>query len=499
MITYHKDNARTGLYSDETTLTTANVRSATFGLKRMFTVDGKVDAQPLYLSNVSVSGQLRNVLYIVTEHASAYAFDADTGAQIWKTSALLTGESPSDALGCDQVIPEIGITSTPVIDRTRGPNGAIYLVAMSKNNSGTYFQRIHALDLASGAELFGGPQPITASVSGSGAGGNGTTVPFDPKQYEERAGLLMLNGVLYTAWTSHCDFDPYTGWVIGINPATLQRSSVINITPNGSRGAIWMAGGGLAADSSGAIYFLSGNGDFGETLDSSGFPTNRNFGNGFIKLSTAGGTLSVADYFATSNTNDQSNADTDLGSGGVLLVPDVVDSGGTTRRLAVGAGKDANIYVVNRDSMGKFRSGGPYQTLSGSLAGAVFSKPAFFNGKLYYGAVGDRIKAFAITNALFSSAASSQTSNTFGYPGATPSISSNGSANGIVWAVENGGTAVLHAYDANNLATELYNSNQAANNRDHFGAGNKFIAPVIARGRVYVGTPNGVAAFGLLP
>jgi len=501
VVTYHKDNARTGQYNDETALTLANVGTSTFGRVAFFAVDGKVDAQPLYLSNVNVPGVgVRNVLYVVTEHASAYAFDANSGTQLWRTSALGSGETPSDTRGCGQVTPEIGITATPVIDRTRGPNGALYLVAMTKNSSGTYFQRVHALDIATGAELFGGPQPITASFPGSGDNSSNGRVVFDPKQYEERAGLLMLNGVLYTAWTSHCDIGLYTGWVIGINAATLQQSSVVNITPNGSRGAIWMAGSGLAADNAGGIYFISGNGSFGETLNASGFPANGNFGNGFLKLSTSGG-LAVADYFASFDTTSLSNADADFGSGGALVLPDMVDSGGRTRHLAVGAGKDAKIYVVDRDSMGKFSTSANnnYQVLSGAISGSVFSKPAYFNGALYYGAVGDRLKAFAISSARIAGTASSQTATSFNFPGTTPSISSNGNSNGIVWAVENSSTAVLHAYDASNLSRELYNSNQAPNGRDHFGAGNKFIAPVIANGRVYVGTPNGVVGFGLLP
>jgi len=500
VVTYHKDNARTGQYNDETVLTPANTSMQTFGKVATYTVDGRVDAQPLFLSNVNIPGVgTRNVVYVVTEHASAYSFDANSGAQLWRTSALGSGETPSDDHGCGQVTPEIGITATPVIDRARGPNGALYLIAMSKNAAGTYFQRVHALDVATGAELFGGPQTIAASFPGTGDNSSNGSVIFDPGQYVARAGLLMLNGVLYTAWTSHCDLGLYTGWIIGLNAGTLQQASVLNITPNGSRGAIWMAGAGLAADTAGAIYFISGNGTFTEMLNASGFPVDGNFGNGFLKVSTSGA-LAVADYFATFDTTSLSNADADFGSGGVAVLPDLVDATGRTRHLAVGAGKDAKIYVVDRDSMGKFATSqnNNYQVVSNALSSGVFSKPAYFNGTLYYGAVGDRIKAFPITSARVSGTLSSQTATSFTYPGATPSISSNGNTNGIVWAVENNATAVLHAYDATNLARELYNSNQAPNGRDRFGAGNKFIAPIIANGRVYVGTPNGVAAFGLL-
>lgn len=499
VLTYHNDNARTGQNLNETILTTSNVNSAQFGKLANYSVDGRVDAQPLYASNVAIpSNGTHNLLIIATEHDSVYALDADTGTQIWKKSMLLSGESPSDDRGCGQVSPEIGVTATPVIDRSRGPNGAIYVVAMSKNGS-TYHHRLHALDLATGAELFGGPQEITASYPGTGAGTNGTNVIFDPKQYKERVGLLLMNGVLYTAWASHCDIDPYTGWVMGHNADTLARTTVVNVVPNGNRGAIWMAGAGLAADNSGNIYFLDGNGDFGTALDGSGHPINKNYGNGFIKLSTTGGNLAVADYFAMFNTVSETNADQDLGSGGAMVLPDLTDGSGNIRHLAVGVGKDAHLYVVNRDNMGKFSptANNIYQDITGALGG-VFAMPAYFNHRIYYGAVSDEVKAFTITNATVSASATFQTPNAFGYPGATPSISANGTSNGIVWALENGGTAVLHAYDATTL-NELYNSNQAASSRDHFGSGNKYVTPTIVNGKVFAPTTNSVAVFGVLP
>jgi hypothetical protein len=501
VLTYHSDNARTGQYLNETVLTPSNVRVTTFGKVGFFPVDGKVDAQPLYLSNVSLSGQgLHNVLYVATEHDSVYAFDATTGAVLWHVSLLRSGETTSDARGCGQVTPEIGITATPVIDRSRGPNGALYVIAMSKDTSGNYFHRLHALDVTSGAELFGGPKVIQASFPGTGDNSLGGNVIFDAKQYKERPALLLINGGLYTTWSSHCDFRPYTSWVMAFDASTLAKTSVLNLVPNGSEGGIWMSGAGPVADVAGNIYLLEGNGDFETTLDVNGFPNRGDFGNSFMKLSTSGGALRVADYFATSNTVSQSAADQDLGSGGAMLLPDVTDSSGRVRHLALGAGKDSIIYVVDREQMGKFdpSTNHDYQEVS-ALSGGVFSMPAYFNNTVYFGAVGDTIKAFTISNARLSSTATSQTGNSFGYPGATPAVSANGGANGIVWAAENGGTAVLHAYDAANLATELYNSNQAASSRDHFGAGNKFITPIVANGRVYVGTTNGVAVFGPLP
>jgi hypothetical protein len=500
VLTYHNDNARTGQNLNETILNTNNVNSSRFGKLGFYSVDGLVDAQPLYASNVAVPGNgTHNLLIVATEHDSVYAFDADSGTTIWQTSMLKPGETTSDDRGCNQITPEIGVTSTPVIDRSRGANGAAYVVAMSKDGSGNYYQRVHALDLALGTELFGGPVEVQAKYPGTGDNTDGTNVIFDPKQYTERASLLLLNGVIYTGWTSHCDFAPYTGWIIAYSAATLAQSSVLNVTPNGSEGSIWMSGAGMAADNSGNIYFLDANGDFDTTLNAAGFPANGDFGNAFMKLSTSSG-LAVADYFEMDNQADENGIDLDLGSGGALVLPDLTDGAGHTMHLAVGAGKDSNLYVVNRDSMGKFsaNNSGLYQELVGQLPGGVFAMPAYFNGTVYYGSVGSPIQAFKITNAKLSTTATAHTPTTFSYPGATPSISASGSSNGIVWAVENNTPAILHAYDAATLA-ELYNSNQAGGNRDQFGADNKFITPTIVNGKVFVGTPNGVAVFGLLP
>ena len=498
VITYHYDNQRTGQNLNEVTLTPANVNSSKFGKLGEFAVDGKVDAQPLYLSNLMIGGQKRNVLYVVTEHGSVYAFDADsingtTPTSLWKTSTLGSGETTSDDRGCFQVSPEIGITATPVIDRTRN---AIYVIAMSKNSAGNYFQRIHALDLATGAELFGGPKTISATFPGIGDSSSGGNVVFDPKQYKERPGLLEINGAIYTTWASHCDIRPYTSWVMGFSANTLAPTTVFNLVPNGSDGGLWMSGAAPAADSSGNIFFLAGNGTFETTLTAQGFPSNKDCGNCFVKLSTGGG-LALADYFTPQNTVAESNADQDLGSGGTLLLPGMKDAGGATRHLALGGGKDSIVYVADRDNMGKFNTNANqiYQQIS--MPGAVFSAPAYFNGTVYLAAVGDSLKAFPITNAKLASVPASQSTHVFGYPGATPTVSANGASNGIVWAIENSG-AILFAYDATDLTKELYDSNQAVNSRDSF-SGNKFITPVVANGRVYVGTPNSVAVFGLLP
>jgi Immunoglobulin domain len=496
VLTYHNDVGRTGQNLNETILTTANVNSTNFGKVGFLAVQGLVDAEPLYVPNLSISGVTHNVVFVVTEHDLVYAFDADTFAKLWQVSVLGTNETTSDDHNCSQITPEIGITATPVIDLKAGAHGTIFLAAMSKDSSNNYYQRLHALDLTTGAEQSGSPTTIQATFPNSSASGQTT---FDPGPYAERSGLLLLNGVIYMGWTSHCDQAPYRGWIMGYSESTLQQVSVINVTPNGSEGSIWMAGAGLAADSSNFIYFLDANGTFDATLNANGFPSSGDYGNAFVKLSTAGGGLSVADYFTMYNTVSESDSDEDLGSGGALVLPDMKDASGNTMHLAVGAGKDANIYVVNRDSMGRFNPNNDnaiYQEIDGALGGGVWSMPAYFNGTIYYGGVSDLLKAFPITNARLAGTPSSMSNANYPYPGATPSISASGSSNGIVWAVQNAGTGVLHAYDATNLANELYNSNQAGS-RDQF-TDNKFITPMIANGKVYVGTPTGVMVFGLL-
>jgi Immunoglobulin I-set domain len=501
VVTYHYDNMRTGQNVNEMTLTPSNVNANTFGKLGEFSADGLVDAQPLLLSNLAMPGAgTKNVLYAVTEHDSIYAFDADSitatgGTVLWHVSALQSGETTSDDRGCSQVSPEIGITSTPVIDRARN---AIYLVAMSKDSNGNYYQRIHALDLTTGKELFGGPVTVQASYPGTGDNSSNGSVVFDPKQYKERPGLLELNDTIYTTWSSHCDHRPYTSWTIAYSADTLAQTSVLNLVPNGSDGAIWMSGGAPAADASGNIYFIMGNGDFDTTLNSSGFPSNSDCGNCFAKISSTA-PLTLLDYFTPLNTVAESDSDTDFGSGGELLLPDVVDSSGNTRHLAIGAGKDANIYVVDRDNMGKFHSSADniYQTITGQLAGGVYSKPSYFNGIVYFGALGDFIKAFPIINGTLATTPSSQSARSFPYPGATPTISASGTTNGIVWVVENRTpAAVLHAYDATNLSNELYNSDQASGGKDSF-SNDKFITAMVANGKVYVGTSKSVAVFGL--
>ena len=498
VLTWHNDAARTGQNLLETLLTPANVSAATFGKLFTLPVDGKVDGEPLYVPSLTIPNKgIHNVLYVVSEHDSVYAFDADTGASLWQVSLLLNGEQTSDNRGCDQVVPEIGITSTPAIDLAVGAHGTMYVVAMSKDGSNNYHQRLHALDLTTGAETLGGPIEVQATFPATGPQSSGGIVTFDPQQYKERAALLISNGILYTSFASHCDIGPYMTWIIAYDKTTLAQTSVLNLTPNGNDGSVWQAGAGLATDPGGNLFFLVANGTFDTKLNPSGFPNKGDYGNAFMNISTSSG-LAVADYFTMHNTVSESNGDVDLGSGGAMVLPTLNDAVGNPRQLAVGAGKDGTGYVVERTNMGKFhsRTNAVYQQIG--LGGSVFSSPAWFNNTLYYGAVGQPLKAFTFSGGSFSLSPSSQSSSGFGYPGTTPSISANGLANGIVWAAENQSPAVLHAYDAADLSHELYNTDQAPNSRDQFGDGNKFITPMVANGKVYVGTTNGVGVFGLL-
>jgi outer membrane protein assembly factor BamB len=503
VLTYHNDIARTGQNLTETVLTPTNVNSLSFGKLLSVPVDGKVDAQPLYVSQVVMVGQgTHSVVYAATEHDSVYAIDANSGDVLWRVTLLAPGETTSDDRGCGQVTPEIGITATPVIDLTAGPHGTIYVLGMSKDTSSNYHHRLHALDITTGQEEFAGPTEVAPRYPGAGDNSSSGQVIFDPKQYKTRPGMLLLNGVVYTGWGSHCDFRPYTGWLVGYDRLTLKQVSVFNFAPNGSGGALWNSGGGIAADSvNGRIFVAVSNGTFDTTLDVNAFPIRGDFGNAFVRLNTANNQLIAEDYWTMYNNLAESAQDLDLGSGGVMLLPDLQNTVGQVFQLGTAAGKDGQLYVFNRANMGKFYPLGNstlYQQLIGALGGPVFGSPAWFNGTVYYGAVGDRIRAFNVNAAVVQAQPASITVDLFEYPGATPSISANGTSNAILWAVENADPAVLHAYDATNLAVELYNSNQASSGRDQFGPGNKFITPAIADGRVIVGTTDSIAIFGLI-
>ena len=512
VLTYHNDLGRTGANLNETILTPSTVNSTNFGKLFSYSVDGQVYAEPLYKSNVTIPGQgTFNVVFVATEHDSVYAFNADsqTGGPnndgvLWQTSFLGPGITPfsqADAYGCGQITPEIGITATPVIDDS---TNTIYVVAQTKDVNGgtpTYHQMLHALDITTGAEKFGGPVEITASVPGTGDGGD--TVTFHAQDYKERPGLVLLNGVIYTSWSSHCDINPNGrsahGWVIGYDASTLAQTSVFCTSPNGNLDTIWEGGGSLAADSNGNLYFETGNGSAG--------PGNSNYSEAFIALSTSGGSLNVADYFIPANFAILDAQDRDIGSGAPIVLP---DQPGDHPHLLVGAGKDGRIFLIDRDNMGQLNNppDGPDNIVQElpegtTIAGGSWDTPAYFdagsdgNRWIYYAGNGDHLKAFSLTNGLLSTSPTSQSSASFGYPGATPIISANGTSNGIVWAVQQGGTAVLRAYDALDLTNELYDSNQAGS-RDHFGTSVKFATPTVANGEVFIGTTNSLAVFGLL-
>jgi hypothetical protein len=421
----------------------------------------------------------------------AQSISGSSATILWKTSVLHAGESPADSasLSCGNINPN-GITATPVIDRARN---AIYVEAMSKDSAGNIFHRLHALDLTNGKELFGGPTTITATYPGTGGNSSGGVVTFDPKVQHERAALLESGNAIYTAWSGLWgDCGPYSGWVIAYDAGTLKQTGAIDLVPNNSGAGMWMGGGGPAADASGSVYVVTGNG-FGDTPG-----TNSSYGNSFVRLSTSGG-LQVGDYFTPFNTLSDDSRDADFGSAGPLLLPDLVDASNVTRHLAVGAGKDGNLYLLDRDNLGKFNStmNNIYQPQIQLSAGENHSSPIFFNNTVYICPVSSALKAFPVSNAHLGASPSSQSAHVFGSNGAVASISANVTAEGIVWALDwQAGT--LFAFRASDL-TELYDTNQAASNRDHFSAvGGHFITPMVANGRVYIGTKTSVAVFGLL-
>jgi hypothetical protein len=499
VLTYHNDIGRTGQNLAETVLTPANVNAADFG--KLFTdpVDGAVYAEPLYKSGVVVPGRgTLNLVFVATEHDSVYAFNADSpGPPVWQASfsnpaAGVTSVPAGDVNG-SSLGPEVGITGTPVIDPV---TSTLYVVAFTREISagGTaYVQRLHALDLAIGAEKFGGPVVIGASVPGTGQGSSGGIVSFDAFRQNQRPALLLDNNVVYIAWASFGDLTPYHGWVIGYNAQTLQQVAAFNTTPNGGLGGIWQSGDGPAADAAGNLYVLTGNGTFDANSTT---PPQNDYGDSFVKLSPNGGNLSAADYFAPYNQATLNSLDEDLGSGGPLVLP---DQPGPYSRLLIGAGKQGTIYVLNRDALGGFSPLGDniLQELPGAIT-AAFDTPAYFNDQVYFAGVNDVLKAFALAGGVLSTSPTSQSSEMLGYPGATPSISANGAANGMVWIVEDSGPAILRAYSAGNLATELYDSNRAGA-RDQLGLAVKFAVPMIANGKVFVGTQSGLTVFGLLP
>ncbi len=492
--TYHNDLGRTGLNAQETILSPANVNQAQFGKLFSYAVDGQIYGQPLYLPNVTIAGGTHNVVYVATEHDSVYAFDADgkTTSPLWQVSFLnpaagiTTVDSATDfPVVYSDIQPEIGITSTPVIDPA---SGTLYVVAKTKEN-GNFFQRLHALDIATGAEKFGGPQVITASIPGHGAhnDGNGHTT-LDPLINNQRSALLLFNGLVYLAFASHGDFDPFNGFLLAYDAHTLQQVIAFSPVPDGAGGSIWMAGDGPAVDAAGNIYVNVANGDFDVNLGG------QDYGDSFLKLS---GTLQVEDWFTPFNFQALNDLDHDLGSGGVVLLPDQTSG---PPHLVIGGGKAGTFYVVNRDSMGHFHLSDNNQIVQQfNLPGGLFGTPAVFQDNVYISSVGGPLQCYKVSAGQLS--LSSQAPQTFGFPGSSPAISSNGNSNGIVWALQvdqfDSGPAILHAYDAADVSHELYNSAQAGS-RDTAGTAVKFSVPTVANGKVYVGGGEQLTVYGLL-
>jgi hypothetical protein len=490
-VTWHYDNSRSGLNPNETILTPTNVKSTTFGKVGQFTVDGSIDGQILYLNQVNIPGVgTKNVVYFATENDSVYALDADsiTGTSatvLWKKSTLLSGETTATGLPCGNIVPS-GILATPVIDRSRN---AIYVVANSENAAHTFFHRIHALDLTTGLELFGGPTTI-APTSPSQSG----TVTFDPAPQHDRGALLESGNTIYTVWSGlDGDCGTYYAWVVGFSADTLAQTRAVNLTPDVKGGGIWMGGGGPAADSSGSIYAITGNG-FGSTG-----PSGADYPNSFVRF-PASGVFSVADFFAPDNTIMDDTDDLDFGSAGPLLLPDLVDTAvpPVTHHLAVGAGKDGVMYVLNRDNMGQYNSMNNTVYQQFPLAHGNFSTPVYFNNAVYVGPAQSAFASYSITNAKLAMTPSTVSAHVFSFPGPVASISSNGTTNGIVWALDVG-AGILFAYDPTNLANEFYDSTQAAGSRDSFAPlGSHFITPMVSNGKVYFGTGTTIVVFGLL-
>ncbi|MFZ0769901.1 MAG: hypothetical protein WCA49_21195 [Candidatus Sulfotelmatobacter sp.] len=502
--TYHNDNVRSGQNLHETMLTPALVQMNTFGKLFSQPVDGQIYAQPLVLANLLIPHKgVHTVVYVATENDSVFAFDgnSNTGSNaspLWQVSfinpALGITTVPSSDLGTDAIYPQVGITGTPVIDPN---NGTLYAVAATKEN-GTYVQRLHALDVTTGAEKFGGPVVIAATVKGTGSGSAGGNLSFDPFRSNQRPGLLLLNGGIYIAWASHgleSEFT-YHGWVIGYNETTLAQISAYCVTANGDQGGVWQSGDGLAADKIGNLYFMSGNGTFDANTGG------QDYGMSYVKLSTKGG-LKVADYFTPYNEAEESSEDLDLGSGGAMLLP--YQNGAAHPNLAVGAGKDGVLYVVDQTDMGHFNASGNQQiveSIPNAFAGhGLYSTPAYWQGYLYFWCPNDVLRVFQMVHGLVATSPVATGSTVFGSPGATVEVSANEASNGIVWAIQpngysTGAPAVLYALNPT-TAAELYNSTQAGT-RDTAGPAIKFTPPTVANGKVYVPTASELDVYGLL-
>jgi len=493
------DNFRTGATLREKILTPQNVNAEHFGKLGAFKVDGPVYAQPLFIPSVEIPNRgTHDVLYVATEHDSVYAFDANRpdDAPLWQVSLLdkSRGEVvPSeDNVQCPFIRPEVGITSTPVIDIK---TGTLYVLARTRIRHAVgddeFFQQLHALAITTGVEKFGGPRLITASVPGSGAGSSKGQVAFDPLKENPRAALTLANHMVYIAWASSCDVDPYHGWVMSYDPQTLAQKAVLNVNPDGKEAGIWLSDTGPAVDADGNLFVPTGNGTF-----DAGFG-GRDYGDSVLKLD--GSTLAIRDYFTPNEQQRISDADSDVGSSGPTLLP---DQPGPHRHLLLQPTKDSTIYVIDRDNMGKYRRDTDALVQLIHMHGGGFGATAYWNGRVYFAASDDPLREYEVKNGRLTLSASSTTK--FANPGATPSVSADGAKNGIVWAIStktwNGPDnkpAVLYAFDAANLGAPLYTSEQNSQ-RDRAAMATRFVIPMVVHGRVYFGTRSEVEVYGLL-
>jgi len=507
VLTSQYDNARTGADLNEAALTPQDVNPKQFGKLFTLKVDGDVYAQPLYLPRSEIAGKsVHNVLFVATEHDSVYAFDADgpSSAPLWQASFIYpdAGITPIPArdVRCPFIRPEVGITSTPVIDPE---SGTLYVLPRTKEGSGIlggrYAQRLHALDVKTGAEKFGGPVEIRASTRGAKYLLLKGQIDFDPLMENPRSGLVLANGKVYLSWASSCDVQPYYGWVMAYDAHTLTQLAAFNTSPDGQESGIWQGDTAPAADNKGNVYVVTGNGRFSAA---SGGP---DYGDSVIKLGLTENGFAVHDYFTPFDQEQLNEHDKDLGSGGPMLLP---DQPGAHPHLLVVTGKGGTTYVIDRDHMGRFHEGSDSHAVQAIHAAPdeVFGAPAYWEGRVYYLFSLDALKAFALENGHLTLQAAAQAETKFIDPGATPSISANGSKNGIVWAIKSDTfmgrdePAVLHAFDAvpnGGVLRELYNSEQNAG-RDRAGTALRFNIPTVANGRVYVGAKREVDVYGLL-
>ena len=508
VLTLHNDAGRTGLHSGETLLTTSTVSASNFGKLGTLITDGEVDAQPLYASGVTLpSGDIRNILYAAAEHGSVYAFDATSGSVIWQTGLNGANEQPADSGTCTSAPQERGITATPVIDRTHGPHGAIYVIANTKDSAGTVIQRIHALDIATGTELFSGPTLVQASANSANSVNFSASQNFDASRYQTLAGLQLVNGKVYAAFGPSCSAAADSSWIMGFDAASLSSTGSLYLAPAAGPNAPGFTTAGLSADSAGDLYIF-GQATFGyHAPGSANTLVPANSGNAFLKLSTENG-LTFADYAKTSVTgpvslmNNGPGISNSIGvSGGAVVIPDFTDAAGQVWHLALGSGSDGSISLLNRDSLGGsgLQSAPIVQVVWGQTAQTgVTSTLAFFGSTAYSAVSGDPIRAFALDDARLSTGAVNQSANTLSPSGAQISVSANATNGGILWAVDATGTGILRAYDATDLSRELYDTTQAANSRDAFTSAVSAVPATVASGRAYVATKNGIVVFGHL-